>query len=552
MPSIDRREWGFVAIVAVVILTLTTVPYLFGALSAAPDRHFMGLILNVPDHAQYLAWYKGFQSAFLIPNRLTPEPNPAIYFNLLWWSLGRFGRYTGLAYPVVYQIFRWGSGIFFLAMVYAFASLFFPQVKGRRAALLLTALSSGFGWVLVGLKYTVTGGELLFPLDVYIAEGNSFLCLMAYPHFIEAAGFILLTLGLLIVGERQHQLRYAVYAGLAAFLLGWQHGYDLLIVWGVPAAYAGVRWIVDRKIPVFWIQALLILGAISWPPALYAVLLTRLSPLWEEVLAQFANAGVYTPSLPHLFILFGLPLIIALIAWVALVRDRRRRRGPLLFVMVWFPVGLLLSYIPTDFQIHMLNSWQVPMMILVTVGLRDLVPPLLDRWTARTRRGQQLVLALFLLVVLPTNVYLWAWRLVDLNRRDYPYYLYQDEVEAMEWIGEHTPPGAVVLGSLDTGQYVPALTGRRAFLAHWAQTVGFYDKRERVARFFDAQADDATRLATLQAFEVDYVFHGPAERALGGYDPAQSSLFSVAFSNDRVTVYQVAPADTRRSPGGRE
>jgi uncharacterized membrane protein len=552
LPSIDRREWGFVAIVAVVLLTLTTVPYLFGTQVATPDQHFMGLILNVPDHAQYLAWYRGFQGAFLISNRMTPEPNPPIYFNLLWWSLGRLGRYTGLGYSPVYQIFRWGSGLFFLSTVYAFASLFFSRVKERRATLLLTALSSGLGWVLVVLKYTATGGELLFPLDVYIAEGNSFLCLMAYPHFAEAAGFILLTLGLLIVGERRRQLRYAVYAGLAAFLLGWQHGYDLLIVWMVPAAYAGGRWLVDRKLPGYWVKALLVLGAISWPPALYAVLLTRLDPLWEQVLAQFANAGVYTPSLPHLFILFGLPLLVALIAWVRLVVDRRRWRSPLLFVVVWFPVGLLLSYIPTDFQIHMLNSWQVPMMILVTIGLGDVTRALGARWKASSQRWQQMVLPIFLLAILPTNLYLWSWRLVDLNRRDYPYYLYRDEIAAMEWVAEGTPVDAVVLSALETGQYLPALSGRRAFLAHWAQTVDFYDKEERVAHFFDAQADEASRMATIDRFGVDYVFHGPAERALGRYDPSQSDRFSVAFSTPRVTVYRVAPVDGRSSSEGGE
>jgi uncharacterized membrane protein len=76
-------------------------------------------------------------------------------------------------------------------------------------------------------------------------------------------------------------------------------------------------------------------------------------------------------------------------------------------------------------------------------------------------------------------------------------------------------------------------------LAHWAQTVDFYDKQERVARFFDAAAPDEERAATLRAFGVDYVWHGPAERALGDYDPGSASWLELAFSAPEVDIYRV-------------
>jgi hypothetical protein len=546
-PKIRSGEWRFASLVILIMLILTSLPYAYAALTVPPEKHFMGFILNVSDHSQYLAWYKGFQSAFLISNKLTPEPNPPIFFNLLWWMLGRFGLYTGLSYVVVYQIFRWIAGAFFLGMVYAFAALVFPDVHRQRVAFLLIALGSGFGWILVVLKYTLMRGELLFPLDVYIAEGNSFLCVLAYPHFAEAAGLILAVLGLLLIGERQGQLRYAVLAGLVAHFLGWQHGYDLLIVWAVPAAYIVARWVRDRRLPTWWVKALFITGLLSWPPALYAVLLTRLDPTWKEVLAQFANAGVFTPNFPHMLILLGLPFILAIVTVVLFIRDARRRRidpaGPLLadtelFVGVWFVVGWALTYVPTDFQIHMLNSWQVPIGLLATVGLfRYIGPALRQRWDAAWLAT--LFVPVFMVLILLTNLYLWMWRFVDLNRYRYPYYLYRDEVAAMEWLADHSPPDAIVLSSYDTGRYMPALGERRAFLAHWAQTLNFYDKRERVERFFDARVGDAERLETLQIFGVDYVLYGPAERALGQYDPGDSPFFSAAFSNPQVKIYRV-------------
>lgn len=541
-----RSEWRFVGVVTVVILVLTSLPYAFASLTTPPDKTFMGFILNVSDHSQYLAWYRGFQRDFLISNKLTPESNPRIFFNLLWWMLGRFGYYTGLDYAVVYQIFRWLAGTFFLAMVYAFSSLVFDDVRRRRTAFLVIALGSGLGWLLVVLKYTFMRGELIFPLDVYVAEGNAFLCLMAYPHFVEAAGLILAVFWLLLRGERRGQLRYAVSAGLVAHFLGWQHGYDLLIVWGIPAIYIGFRTLLERRLPLYWVKALLITGALSWPPALYAVLLTRLNPIWEEVLAQFANAGVYSPTPPHMLILMGLPLILAIgtLAWYLLDRLTHDSRPPLTdpgwFVAIWFVVGWALAYVPTDFQIHMINSWQVPVGLLATMGLhRYAIPTLKRRWpSADVARWVTTVL---LVLVVPTNLYLWAWRFYDLSRYDYPYYLHRDEIAALQWLDDQTSSEAVVLSAYETGRYVPSVAGKRAFLGHWAQTVDFYSKRELVDEFFDVDTSDLRRQQILQQYSVDYVLYGPAEQILGDYVPDDSALLSPVFSASGARVYAVKP-----------
>jgi hypothetical protein len=201
----------------------------------------------------------------------------------------------------------------------------------------------------------------------------------------------------------------------------------------------------------------------------------------------------------------------------------------------------------------MLNSWQIPMMILVTKGLYDFIAPAIaKRWPAAGEKAIRWVMAAFVIAVLPTNVYLWAWRFVDLARHDYPFYLHRDDVAAFDWLRQHTEPDDVVLASLTVGQYAPALSGNTAFLAHWAQTVGFYDKQDRVARFFDAATPDDRRAETVRTFGVDYVLHGPAERALGDYDPATALWLTLTFSSPNVDVYAVQSnkLPTTVGPGG--
>jgi uncharacterized membrane protein len=536
---ISAREWRFVWAIVVGILVLTSLPYLYGYLSSPPDGQFMGLMLDVPDHGQYLSWWRSFQSSALVSNKLTPEPNEPIFFNLQWWGLAQVSRWTGLGYAAVYQIFRWLAGASFLWAVYRLIAQFLPDVRQRRTAFLLVALSSGLGWILVVLKYTLTGGELLFPLDVYVAEGNSFLCILGYPHFSFAAAFIALTFELTWRGWKQERVKPFVGAGLLALLLGWMHAYDLLLVYGIVGAFALLVWWRRRAFPrrLFW--GGVIVFVLSCSGAIYSAILTTADPLWEEVLAQFANADVYTPSPPHMVILFGLPLILAAVTWIALAWKRQWSEENL-FVMGWFLAGAALNYVPTDFQIHMLNSWQIPMMILTTKGLYELVAlAVANRRPAAGERVARWVVVAFVIAVLPTNAYLWAWRFLDLARHDYPYYLHRDDVAALNWLRENTSPDDVVLSSLTVGQYVPALSGNTAFLAHWAQTVGFYDKQDRVAHLFDAATTDEERAETVRTFGVDYVFHGPAERALGDYDPATTPWLTVTFSSPQVDVYAV-------------
>ncbi len=541
-----RAEWRFVATVTAGILLLTSLPYVYAALSAPPDKHFMGFVLNTSDHAQYLWWYRGFQDAWLISNRQTPEANPAVFFNLLWFVLGRVGKYTGLDYRWVYQIFRLLTAAFLLPILYLWCARYFSDLTRRKTAFLVLVLGAGLGWVQIVLKYTLWHGELHYPLGVYLAEGNFFLNLMAYPHFAEAAGFILLIFWLLLRSEDTGDLRYAWGAAPAAFLLGWQHTYDLILVWGIPGLYALVRGWQMRRFPWHWFKALLIVGLISFPPALYSVLLTSLNPIWKEVLAQFDNAGVFTPDPLRMFIPLGIPLILGLGGALTTLRgaakpqkaaptQRSRLRT---FLVVWFFGGWAFTYIPTDFQIHMINSWQVPIVLLGVDFWFEKVFPWLTKRRQRLA-SPVLAAAVLLAAVIPTNGYIFLWRFLDLHRYNYPYFLHQNEYDAMQWLDANTPQDAIVLSAYEPGRYIPGISGRRAFLSHWAQTVDFYGKRDFVLAFFNPTTPDAKRRQVLDKFGVDYILYGPAERALGAYRPAQSTWLKAVFDEEGVSIYQI-------------
>jgi hypothetical protein len=216
-----------------------------------------------------------------------------------------------------------------------------------------------------------------------------------------------------------------------------------------------------------------------------------------------------------------------------------------LFLTAWFVFNFVLVYLPTDYQIKMLNGWQVPIAILATQGLFKYGLPLAGRLSPRRGWGWKAdglkagLAAALLIVVAPTNLYLLGWRFVELRRHDYSYYLFKDEVGAMQWLSSNAGGDDVVLGSETTGQYVPALTGAHAFLAHWAQTVDYYGKTAMVKEFFAAGTSDVRRQDILRQYSVDYVIYGPAEQALGSYSPGDSAFLKEVFSSPKVKLYAV-------------
>jgi hypothetical protein len=213
-----------------------------------------------------------------------------------------------------------------------------------------------------------------------------------------------------------------------------------------------------------------------------------------------------------------------------------------LFVKGWFLVSFILVYLPFDFQIHMLNGWQIPIAILATRALFDYILPFARPRLKRIRNERTLqttLVVVLLLAVIPTNVYLWTWRFVDLRRHDYPYYLHKEELMAMKWIEANAQPEDVVLSSLTIGQYIPLLTGAHAYLGHWAQTLDFFNKSKAVDQFFASSTRDATRVNIVRDHGVDYIFVGPAERGLGNFDLGQSVLYERVYASPLVSVFRV-------------
>jgi len=539
---IKTKEIPFILLLAVFAIVITFLPFLFANLYTPATKQFMGILLNVPDHAQYFSWMRSFAENFLISNKLTPEPNPPVFFNLLWWSIAQLNKLFPFGYSGAIQFLRIVGGGCFIGMSYVCASAYFSDVYQRRLSLIVIVFGSGLGWIWVVEKYLFQLSDVRFPLDLYVAEGNTFLSLLGYPHFIAAALYVTVFWFILKAWQTK-RLRFAVLGGLLGQFWGWQHAYDLWIIYAVIGAFSLLLWIREKQFPWIMLKAGVILVGISFPPGLYSFLLTSIDPLWKNILEQFSNAGVFTPSPLHLLLLMGIPLIFAIIQSIYEFKNFHQISDFDLFILGWFVISFVLVYLPVDYQIHMLNGWQIPFGLLAVKFWTGWIKKLSQKWSWLSNEWnkikiQRVITWMIVLLVIPTNIYLFAWRFVDLGRFDYPYFLHNEELAAFQWLDENANENDVVFSSLTIGQYIPAWTGSTSFLAHWAQTVDYYAKENFVNQFYKSAQLNSQQISMLNQFSIDYVFWGPAEKSIGSSDLDLIDQLEPVFSNDLVRIYR--------------
>ena len=542
------RSAGFrhVLLASAAILIVTSAPYVFGYVTAPPDKVFSGIVYNAHDTTQYLSWMRESGARVFIDNRLTSEANPAIFFNLHWWLPGRLAAITGMSLMGAYHLMRVLSVPALLAAAYWLCTLFVADARRRLYTFWVAVLGSGLGWIWAAEKYLLDTGGVRFPTDVYTAPGNAFYTMLISPHLTLAAALLMLTLGLAHLGYTRDRLRYSIAAGLVALALGLGHIYDLVTVWGVLGLFGLLVTLRDglNRRPV---AQLGIVVALSAPAAGYwAYVASSANPIWQQALSQYDNLGVFTPDPLHLVILLGLRLIVALATFSGFVPLRSQDNRSLL-VKVWMVAGLLMIYLPLKFRIMLLLGLELPLSILAVDGVLDRIVPWLHErgaglWTRLRLSPERLAAwsaALFLLALLPTNLYVFGWRLVELNRHDYPFYLYRDDLAAIEWIDANTAETDAVLSSFTIGHYVPGLAGNRTFLSNAVMTANFNQKFADVQRFFDSATDEAWRRDLIDRYGIRYVIYGEAEKQIGGFDPEGSPVFSEVFSSAHTRVFAV-------------
>jgi hypothetical protein len=511
-PGIHRQEWRWALTWACVVVAVTCLPYLYAWLAAPEGLVFGGLLTNPLDGNSYLAKMRqGFQGEWCFHLPFTPEPHDGAFIFTYYLALGHLARLLGLSLPLVFHLARAVNGLLLLVVIYWFFARLESERWIRRTAFLLAALSSGLGWLVALFG--------LFTVDLWVPEATAFYSVLANPHFPLAMALMLVVIGLVVQSVHQMRLALGGIAG-ASLLLAVVQPFAIFGVFAVLGGFLIVQTAHERRVPWPLVRRTLAGGLAATPILAYDAWVYATNPAFAAWSAQNLTPS---PPLWDYGLSYGLVLILAL---VGLPGGIRRGAVSDRLAAIWIAVIAALLYAPFPLQRRLVMGLHFPLCFLAAQGLRWLV----DRWPARRRllTGTIIGLGTF------TNLFLLLGAVVAVRTGDARLFLYHDEVPALAWLRDHALTEALVLAAPQTGLLIPAWAGQRVIYGHPFETIQA-DERESLTRDFFTSSAHLEQLLT--SFEVDYVFFGPRERALG--DWVGETNWPVAYQNDGVTIFAI-------------
>lgn len=559
MGRVARREWTWALAVAAVTMLLSSTPYIVGYLSQTPDHLFVGAVYDWEDYYSYLAkMQQGMHGEWEFRLLFTPEDHPGAPLYTFYIALGHLSGALGLTPLPVYHAARVVCGVLLLVVIYWFIASFVPGegarvspsaeagpvLTRRRVAYVLACFSSGLGWlVLLATRSTVLGG--ITPVDFWLIEMSSFFTVLTFPHTCLAVAAHLTAFAWMVrclLGEGGYR-GWLIAAG-AVLVLAVIHPFGLLPLDSVLCLYALLRLIRHRRAAVRPLVLLCGFVLLPAPLVLFQYHVITANPVFRAWQAQNL-----TLSPPPLHYVLGYGLVLCFAVWGA-VRALRAREERLLPLVLWPLVVALLLYVPIVFNVQrrMIDGLQVPLSILAAVGLVDGLLPAAQRsrladWLARHDYGRmrfgRFVGLLVLALTTPSTWYLLLSLSLGAATGFGPLFYTQAEMAAVRWLGEQTNPEDTVLSSYEIGGIIPAWTGHRVFWGHWAETIYLSQKRAEAEAFYSTD-ETFDRPGFLACYDIAYVFYGPRECEMDGFNPAAAHYLEPVFRVGRVTVYRVA------------
>jgi len=559
-------------LVSALIVGLSVLPYVIVWLLTPAGLVYTGFLTNPLDGHTYLAKMRqGAAGEWLFRLPFTTEPQRGVLIYGHYLALGRLSAWLGLPLIGTYHAARCAGGLFLLLVGYRLIAEFVPEAKGRRVAFLIFALSSGLGWLMAGFG--------IMGLDLWVPEANTFYSIFANAHFALAEALMILIFLSVAAplgqgagratgsGERgcpdaraselegPHQdnrrltpgygaetagrggargpfpcpsaLRLALSVG-ASLALAIVMPLMLAVVFAVLALFLAWRTLgrpleSRARAVASWARAI-VAGLACCPFLVYYFMVVQRDAAMAAWSAQNVTPG---PALWQLLAGYGflVPLALLGMGWGLL-----RGRGD--FLLIWVGVTVAFVYAPFALQRRMLMGFHAPVAIWAALGLIHVMWPL-------ARRRQSLVTLVAFLLLTPTTLFVLSMPVMGAMKGEWPLFMSVGEKAALQWLREQSSRDDVVLASPQIGLMVPAWAGNRVIYGHPFETIEAARKQAEVERFFAGQSDPGELVSR---YDVRYIFVGPKERALGGFDVGRLSpewSLDVAYSNEEVTVYRV-------------
>ncbi len=547
--SISISEWKMVVALTVILIVVTTLPFVIGFLHTPADTSFNGLhALSYGDGPVYYSYIRQISSGEnVIKDNFTSEPQYIGTFNAWWWMVGVFNRAIGDHVIIVFQLARILMIPIFAASMYLFVSYCMPLPRQRLYALVFIFFSAGVGLYAAPIVDQWHIADIIpyhWPIDLWIAEAITFNAVFHSSHFIASITCMILIFLLFLISNETKKIAPVLIAGAIALFFFNFHPYYAPVVALVIGGYTATISLIERRIAwrSLWSGALI--GGIGLPSILYHVWLIMHEPVIGIRAAQ--NITLNSPW-PYVIIGFGF-LLPGAILGIWMIARRKIWNPGLILITIWGAVNGILMFAPTPFQSRYTQGTHIVLSILSVYGLYWLYEMAMQKLPRRVAifwvQNPILWGVMFVILYMPSTLYsltrdvyyFWA---VPRSIQGF-FYVPHDLTDAGVWLNKNSDTATpVVLGSELGSRFLSLNTGAKFYLAHGHETIEYKQKLSRVQNIFRGEVDKKDLLQWLQKNNITYILLSENEKKWGASPEYFDRVLLVAYRNDTVTLYRV-------------
>lgn len=542
----DERRW--VLRIALLVLALTSLPYLAGYASQGADWRFTGFVFGVEDGNSYIAkMLRGSAGDWLFRTPYTAQPQSGVIAFLPYLLLGKLAAPPALheQLVVLYHLFRIGTGILCMLATYDFLALFCRQIIYRRLGMLLASLGGGLGWIFVLLGKSQWLNSL--PLEFYSPETFGFLSLYGIPHLALARAALLWALAVYLrdsMDEAANLRTSSLLLGMLWLVVALAQPLSAVVLGIVIGLHSLVSlfWLICRERTVqtqemhIWKRSIrLVMTALIVPAPfmLYNLVSFATDPFLRAWTAQNI---IRSPHPAHYLLAYGLVLPFAALGAAHLYR--RVGTWLVLFLPVWVCLLPFLAYAPFNLQRRLPEGIWVALVGLSMVALESWKPP------ARVQQPKYALAGVFILA-LPSTFLLWVGGFLTALRPAEPVFRPADEVEVFMYLGKVARSQETVLAPYSTSNALPAWVPVRVVVGHGPESVHAAQLKPQIEVFFELQMAESEMIAFLEQHGVRYVIWHEEDAEAQGLHADGLGMLSLLYRAGDYALYQVT---TQNSP----
>ncbi len=526
MQNSNDRRW--VILTSILLLLLTSIPYLLGYFRQGLDWHFTGFIFGVEDGNSYLAkMLSGSFGSWLFRSPYTTMDQKGALAFLPYILLGK------LAYPpeihdqlvAFFQIFRWLSGGLLVWVVYSFVGLHITDGRQRKFATVIILVGGGLGWL--GWLLFPAGWAGRMPLEFYSPEAFGFLSLLGLPHLSAARALLLFGfIFFLNNNDPANWRRNALYGGASWFLVGFFQPLTIVVGYGVLACHLVLTFAVNKderwKYTLPLLKKAAIIAGISSPWVIYNLIYFGSDPYLQ---AWYRQNIIDSPPLSHYLWSYAIFLAAAVPAVVKAFRQRDERD---LILIAWVTCAVLLAYFPYNVQRRFIDGIWIA---LVVLGFRSY--QLVNRGYLKNvyqgLMGLTTIAPILLLLILTGGI----WTKAE------PVYRESPEISLFKEIELVARPGDTVLAAYDTANALPAWAPVFVLAGHGPESANLRNILPDIEVFYTGTRDSNWQQRFLESNGIDFVIFGPHERSLTTKTTLDGRSFTKIYDQSGYQLFRV-------------